>query len=100
MDMRGLELELKSRNMDGLGRELERGGRELERDGRVLPALTKDRRIEGEKDRRSEGGRIEGEKEGRTGTKIILHSSRRTIVQGAACAVTMSTRRSQSPIVI
>jgi len=53
--MRGLELELKSRNVEGRGRELERGGRELESDGRVLPALTKDRRIEREKDRRGEG---------------------------------------------
>jgi len=40
-------LELKSRNVEGPGRELERGGRELESDGRVLPALTKDRRREG-----------------------------------------------------
>jgi len=48
-------LELKSRNVEGPGRELERGGRELESDGRVLPALTKDRRREGEKERRSEG---------------------------------------------
>src|SRR5215471_21444972 len=52
MDMRGPELELKSRSVEGPGRELERGGRELESDGRVLPALTKDRRIEGEKERR------------------------------------------------
>jgi|SRR5215471_8201841 len=55
MDMSGPELELKSRNVEGPGPELERGGRALESDGRVLPALTKDRRREGEKERRREG---------------------------------------------